>query len=149
MDKITINTGLFSFVLVDEITDIDTETIKGAKHFSNAPIYLGIESLAQLGALHIRFLTDFERHAFLLKINHFNMPEKPVLNRRYLLEGRRIHHSGQAFSYLLQARKGSSIRFYGEFLFATVGYDSSFNKEILQNHYKKVFLCSQSVSKTD
>jgi hypothetical protein len=149
MDKITIYTDLDGFVLVDEIIDFGTETIKGTKHFSDAPIYLGIESLAQLGALHIRFLTGFERHAFLLKINHFTMPEKPVLNHRYFLEGRRIHRSGRAFSYLLQARKGSSIRFYGEFLFATVGYDRSFNKEILQNHYKKVFLCLQSGSKTD
>ena len=151
-NRLIINTGLPGFVLIDGITEAGAENISGIKDFAAAPVYLGIESLAQLGAYHVRFLTRFERHAFLLKITCCKMPEDEVLNGRYLLYGTLISQSESAFAYKLQAKKGAlsdETCIEGEFLYATVDYSSAFKKEILQDHYRKVFSCLQNDIKTD
>jgi len=148
-DELTVNTGLGGFVLIDEITETGTDSINGIKRFSNSPAYLGIESLAQLGAYHVRFLTRFERHAFLLKITHCRMPAEQVLDGRYLLHGTLMNRSDSAFVYTLKAKKESDSLIYGEFLYGTLDYNDNFNKEVLQNHYRKVFSCLQSDLKTE
>ncbi|MBE9547755.1 MAG: hypothetical protein IMF10_09745 [Proteobacteria bacterium] len=136
-------------MLIDRITEAAAGNISGIKDFADAPVYLGIESLAQLGAYHVRFLTRFERHAFLLKITRCKMPEEEVLNGRYFLYGTLIHKSESAFAYKLQAKKENETCIEGEFLYATVDYSSAFKKEILQDHYRKVFSCLQNDIKTD
>ena len=148
-DELTVNTSLDGFVLIDEITETGTESINGNKKFSNSPSYLGIESLAQLGAYHVRFLTCFERHAFLLKITHCRMPAEQVLDGRYLLCGTLMNRSDSAFVYTLEAKKEGESLIYGEFLFGTLDYNDNFKKEILQNHYRKVFSCLLNDLKTD
>ena len=176
-NRIVINTGLDSFVLIDKITEAAAGNIGGIKNFVAAPIYLGLESLAQLGAYHVRFLTRFERHAFLLKITSCTMPAQEVIDGRYFLYGTLISRSESAFTYKLQAKKESNsplpnfnkgqnppippllkggegglldeTHIEGEFLYATVDYNSTFKREILQNHYRKVFSCLQNDIKTD
>ena len=148
-NKITINSGLDSFILIDKIIEADNKNISGLKTFAETPAYLGLESLAQLGACHIRFLTDFKRHAFLLKITECLFPEERSLNGRYLLSGNIFGRSARAFSCFLQAEKEKKIQFEGKFLFATIDYDYNFKREILQNHYKKVFSCLLNDSKKD
>jgi len=147
--KIAVNTSLDGFVLIDEITEAGTESIKGIKNFSNSPAYLGIESLAQLGAYHVRFLTRFERHAFLLKITHYRMSAEQVLDGRYLLYGTLMNRSDSALVYTLEAKKGNEIQIQGEFLYGTVDYNDNFKKDILQNHYRKVFSCLLNDFKTE
>ncbi len=147
-----VNTGLSDFVLIDRITGVEAENIDGIRNFAEAPIYLGIESLAQLGAYHVRFLTCFEKHAFLLKINRCRVSAGQFLNGRYLLHGSLISKSESAFAYNLQAEREDNVtlakrgfsdetQIVGEFLYATVDYNHIFKKEILQNHYRKVFSC--------
>lgn len=140
-NKIEINTGLDGFILLDRITETGTSSISGNKRYFNDPLYLGIESLAQLGAYHLRFLTGFENHAFLLKINQFTMPARLVLNGIYQLKGTLVSQSKSAFCYALQASKGNKVQIGGEFLYATAAYDHMFDKKILQAHYRRVFLC--------
>ena len=149
ISRIVINTGLDSFVLIDKITEAAAGNIRGIKNFVAAPIYLGLESLAQLGAYHVRFLTRFERHAFLLKITNCTMPAQEVIDGRYLLYGTLTGQSESAFTYKLQAKKENKTHVEGEFLYATVDYNSTFKREILQNHYRKVFSCLQNDIKTD
>lgn len=144
-----INSGLEDFVLLDKISETGAATIAGEQTYFNDPAYLGIESLAQLGAYHVRFLTGFEKHAFLLKINQCTIPASHVLNGIYLLEGTLVSQSKSAFCYALQAGKGNKVQIEGEFLYATIDYDLMFKKEILQAHYRKVFSCLQKESKTD
>lgn len=148
-NRTVINTGLDNFVLIDKITEAAAGNIRGIKNFSNAPAYLSLESLAQLGAYHVRFLTRFERHAFLLKITSCTMPAQEVIDGRYLLYGTLIGQSESAFTYKLQAKKENKTHIEGEFLYATVDYNSTFKREILQNHYRKVFSCLQNDIKTD
>jgi len=75
------------------------------------------------------------------------MPEKQGLNGRYALSGMLVSRSASAFSYALEAKKGNVVSLEGEFIFATVDYDKNFKKEILEEHYKNVFLCLQNDSK--
>ncbi|MBW1745012.1 MAG: hypothetical protein JRG74_03930 [Deltaproteobacteria bacterium] len=149
VNRIEINSGLDDFVLLDRISEIGAATIAGKKKYFNDPAYLGIESLAQLGAYHVRFLTGFENHAFLLKINQCAIPANHILNGSYLLKGTLVSQSKSAFCYELQAGKGNKVQIEGEFLYATIDYDRMFNKKILQAHYRKVFSCLQKESKTD
>jgi len=149
VSKIKINSGLDDFVLLDRITEAGDEIITGKRRYYNDPAYLGIESLAQLGAYHVRFINDFEIHAFLLKINQCIIPANHILNGSYLLKGTLVSQSKSAFCYALQAGKGNKVQIEGEFLYATIDYDRMFNKKILQAHYRRIFSCLQRESKTD
>jgi len=159
-NKIVVNTGLPGFILIDGVTGVEAENIDGTRVFAGAPTYMGIESLAQLGAYHVRFLTRFEKHAFLLKINRCMVSAGQFGNGRYLLHGSLISKSESAFAYNLQARRGDNVpsakgglsdetQIAGEFLYATVNYDHIFKKEILRNHYRKVFSCLRNDVRTD
>jgi hypothetical protein len=141
VSKIEINSGLEDFVLLDRISETGAATIAGKKKYFNDPVYLGIESLAQLGAYHVRFINDFEIHAFLLKINQCAIPANHILNGSYLLKGTLVSQSKSAFCYALQAGKGNKVQIEGEFLYATIDYDHMFNKKILQAHYRRAFSC--------
>lgn len=148
-EAITVNTGLGSFILIDRIIQAEEKEIRGTKIFNNDPVYLGLESLAQLGAFHVRYISGFKRHAFLMKIDRCLMPEKQGLNGEYALSGTLVSRSSSAFSYALQAKNGNAVYLEGEFLFVTVDYDKNFKKEILKEHYQNVFLCLQNDSKKD
>ena len=144
LQKIKIHTGLKGFILLDRISYAEEQNISGLKTFANAPAYLGLESLAQLGAFHVRYITEFKRHAFLLKIGRCLMPAQAELDGTYTLSGTLVNRSASAFSYALHAKREGSVRIEGEFLFATVDYDKRFKKEILQEHYWNVFSCLQN-----
>lgn len=149
MQKITVNTGLDSFILVDRIIQAEARLIRGIRTFKHVPAYLGIESLAQLGAFHVRYITDFQKHAFLLKINQYLMPSQTDLHGTYALSGVLVSRSESAFSYGLQAKKEGRVQIEGVFLFATVDYDRQFKQEILHEHYRNVFSCLQNDTKEE
>ena len=153
MERIVINSGLNGFILLDEIMETNAESMTAHKRFVDVPVWLGMESLAQLGALHVRFLTGFERHAFLLAVKSCKMISKDLLNGEFHLHARLKAHSLSAFSYELRAvERGPGredlLRMEGELLFATVEYDTVFKGEILQAHYRKVFSCLKKGSRT-
>lgn len=152
MERITINSTLNGFILLDEILEAGSESITARKRFTNMPAWLGLESLAQLGALHVRFLSDFERHAFLLAVKRCRVASKDLLNGEFVLHATLTAHSSSAFSYELRAMEASRtgenrIRIEGELLFACVAYDSVFKREILQAHYRQVFSCLKNGSR--
>jgi len=77
--EIEIHTGLDTFVMLDTITGVSATKIGAIRVFCGTPVYMGLEALAQLGAFHIRHLTGFERHIFLLKIGICRIPPgKPL-----------------------------------------------------------------------
>jgi hypothetical protein len=149
LERIVLNSGLDGFLLIDAITTVDPEGIAGTKCFVQAPSYLGIESLAQLGALHVRFISGFERHAFLLNIKRCSPTSRQALSGCYQLYGKLASRSSSAYCYRLEAVHADEAAITGEFLFATVAYDAVFEKDILQKHYRKVFSCLQSGSRTN
>ncbi|HVO67468.1 MAG TPA: hypothetical protein VMT12_13410 [Syntrophales bacterium] len=146
--EIVIYTGRESFVMLDRVLEVSKSHIAGARIFSDDPIFLGLESLAQLGAYHIRYLTDFSRHVFLIKISHCNLPRSKVIYGEHLLSGNLLHQSESSFLCHLKTEMDKKAVIEGEFLFAAVDYDHNFRSDNLRHHYAKVFSCLQKDIKT-
>ncbi len=142
----TINTGLDRFLLLDCISKAGQNSIEGTLFLSDNQFYLGIEALAQLGAMHLRFITDFACHAFLLGIRKCSIQEKFVRNSSLLLSGKLMSRSTSGFLYALNAVSEDKTIIAGEFLFAVIPYDEKFKKECLESHYRKVFSCLKNGS---
>ncbi|HYA15174.1 MAG TPA: hypothetical protein VEF33_12615 [Syntrophales bacterium] len=139
--EIVINTGRESFVMLDRVLEVSNSRIVGARTFLDDPVFLGLESLAQLGAYHIRYLTDFSRHVFLIKISQCNLPPRKVMYGEHLLSGTLLHQSNSSFLCRIEAKRDNKTVMEGEFLFAAVDYDHNFRSDNLRHHYAKVFSC--------
>jgi hypothetical protein len=146
MEKLIINTGLHHFFLVDGVTRVDEKQIQGFTSPSGRQSFLLVESMAQLGAMHVRFITDFNAHAFLLGISNLQMTEAFPGQERTNITGTLNNRSTDSFLYTLTAEIAGSQSISGTFLFATIPYDDTFREDCLQHHYKKIFSCLQSVS---
>ncbi|MCX5855519.1 MAG: hypothetical protein NTZ24_13295 [Deltaproteobacteria bacterium] len=142
--EIVVHTGLNAFTVLDRIEGISASHITGSRSFSDAPVYLGLEALAQLGAFYIRHLVGFNRHVFLLKIVNCSLPSPHILKGEYSLSGRLLSRSASAFSCRLKAGKGNTGVMEGDFLYASIDYDGNFKKDILQRYYRKMFACLHS-----
>ncbi len=140
--NIRIHCGLERFIMIDRITRIDGATIHAEKTVSlnEAETFSGVEILAQTGAIHIRQHLDFRRHAFLLGIASYTGPSRvsPGLFRLYgVCESR----SRNAYGYRLEGQNDGGITISGQFLFAVTDYGDDFQKNSLEQHYRKLFSC--------
>jgi hypothetical protein len=144
-----INSGLPGFQMLDAIGMLDAEGIAGVCSLSGALPYLGIECLAQLGAWHVRYLTDFSCHAVLLKITRCRMFRQALHPGPYRLTGRLESRSTLAFAYELAALREGKLEIQGNFLYAATDYDNSFRRELLQDHYRRIFQCLKSATGND
>jgi hypothetical protein len=140
MERIIVNSNLEEFQGLDCITDVNEETVSGEKSFKNAPFYLGMEAMAQLCALHVRKRCDFERHAFLLSIKKGEF-SAPHLEGRYVLRGKRVGRSQNAFVYQVTGSVDGRDDIMAELLIGTCPYNEAFNGDTLREHYQKVFIC--------
>lgn len=143
-----IHTGLKNFLLLDRIVEAGVSRIVGIRSYPGAPAYLGLESLAQLGAFFVRNLTGFSKHIFLLKIARCVLPTRPVLSGEYILSGDLVSRSDSAFLLRVKSEIEGKTVMEGELLFGSVDYDHNFKRKTLRNHYRKVFSCLLNDSKT-
>lgn len=149
MERVAVCSGLEGFVLLDSVSGISREAISGLKQFRDAPPWLVMESLAQLGALHVRYRRNFEMHAFLLGIKHCDFSSGHMRGSVRLC-GESTAESSSAYSYNLLALDENGNRTEGEFLFSVVDYDDRhFKGDVLRNHYEKVFSCLINGSSSD
>ncbi len=139
--KIEIQTGLTGFIMLDSICEAGATEIMGIRTFSDEPAYLGLEALAQLGAFHIRRLTGFDRHVFLLKIAGCRLSAGKFLNGKFVLSGKLLSRSDSAFLCRMKAEKEEMPVIEGDFLFGLVDYDEKFKRELLRGHYERIFTC--------
>jgi hypothetical protein len=146
--NIVINSGLKGFILLDRVLEVSSSRIVGAKSFTGMPAYLTLESLAQLGAFHIRYVTGFSRHVFLIKIVSCSLPLRTAMEGEYVLSGNLAGRSDSSFRCFLEAEKDKETAAEAELLYAAVDYDYNFKKGILHDHYEKVFSCLQRDLKT-
>lgn len=141
MEIIEINTGLDGFVMVDRILPPAEEAIQGMKCFTQAPLFQGMEALAQLAALHQRWRMDFQRHAFLLSVQEWTPPALGILDGEYRLEAVIQGESQAACSYGVQAENPAGEGFGGTLTIAWADYGKDFPRNPLQDHYQRVFQC--------
>lgn len=141
METLTIHSRMAHFRLIARITQISSKGIRAEANFDQAPVYAGLEAMAQLAALHVRQLIQFERHAFLLKIHHCRMPAVNVLAGRAGIEAGLRSQSSDAFIYDVVVRGLHGADFNSALLIGTRDYDDRFQKDILKAHYQA--LCEE------
>ncbi len=140
--NITIQTGLNGFRMLDRITGVQSSVLIAEKTIQSPETkgFTGIEILAQAGALHVRYLLDFKRHAFLLGIRSYEGPSCPEPGR-YTVTAVCRNRSRDAFEYDLEGKGPEGLIFKGLFLFATREYGHDFQKNRLEGHYRNLFAC--------
>jgi len=146
MDRIEINTGMDGFHLLSSVTLVDERRIWGRADLADLPSLAGMECLAQLGALHVRRLHDFSKHAFLLKVEGFSLAGQGEISGNLALSGTLVARSQAAFSYDLGAEKAGKEVCSGRFVFSITAYDDRFSKDLLRKRYKELFACLTSGS---
>jgi hypothetical protein len=144
MQRIEINTHLDQFRMLDKIVFYAENIICGEKSYIDSENYLLLESLAQLAALHVRNNVNFEKHAFLLKVNHFELNCEGRLNGLYKLNCELTGHSNNGFLYSVNALSEKNDVLKGELLIGVIEYNSDFKTKDLKEYYKKVFRCLQT-----
>lgn len=151
---IRINTGLTSNLMIKEIQGFHSSRIWAISDINNAngPIFFPVlEAMAQLGALHVRYLNNFQWHVFLVKVAHIILPDRlPVPTNAVInLQADMLGNSDRSFSYRIQAWEKNHVVIEGDFWFSTIDYDERFNAAALQPHYRDLWTCLTSVLPTD
>ncbi len=139
--NLNIRTKRDDFEMIDRISAVDSRHIEGIKTLEGCPVAMVIESLAQLGALHVRFITAFKKHCFLLLIPHLEILDTSALHGSYRLYGSLTAESKRAFSYTLRATRRNRDCLKGRLVFGTLDYDARFRRERLAKHYQRMFAC--------
>lgn len=139
MATLTIKSQLSGFKLVDRITTVLPKAIEGASRFDQAPAYAGLEAMAQLAALHVRSINQFNRHAFLLKATRCRLPRQSHLDGSFMLTARIHSQSSDTYAYEAEAQGPEGEIMSADLLVGTKAFDDQFRKEILQTHYRDLF----------
>lgn len=139
MTALTLHSGLKGFQLIERLYDVQTATIGGISHFASAPLYLGLEAMAQLAALHVRHLMLYGQHAFLLKVSDCHFSDLDQLEGRYQFQADLLSKSSRAFRYCVDARGPGPVNFCAELIVGTRAYDDRFKAAHLRVHYQNRF----------
>lgn len=143
MEKIIIDTGLENFIMPDKITKITETSIDAVKTVNREPLPLfqKIETLAQICALHTRYRTEFQRHAFLLKINTFKEGSGENTTGSYRIRANLTGNGKSAFSYSVSAGVHGRKMYTADLIIAVSDYDEAFKAKELSEHYRSIFSC--------
>jgi hypothetical protein len=127
------------FQLIRRVTDVSDRRIQADAAFAQWPVYTGLEAMAQLAALHVRYSLDFERHAFLLKVERCDLPTLETLAGDFSLTAERTSQSSQSFIYGVIAQGPGDLTMQAQLLVGTLDYDERFKKDRLKRYYRKLF----------
>lgn len=141
MDDLTLHSGLADFRLIDRINKVTPHGLSGEKKLVSTPAWCALEAMAQLAALHVRYLKDFSCHAFLMKVTRMRLPADQRLDGIMSLEACLGHQSDRTAAYRVQARIAEADPLGGEILISTRDYDDTFKHAQLETHYRKLFAC--------
>ncbi len=143
MERLIVNTGLDGFTMPDKVTTLNDTTVAAVKSLDtkNDNDLIKIETMAQVCALHTRFRFNFDKHAFLLKIDEYKTISALSGNGEILIRATIVSAAKEAFSYSVRALHGEKEIFNGRLLIAVTNYSETFNKKELTKHYRKLFLC--------
>lgn len=128
------------FVLLDAVCECAPTRLIAVKHFERAPLWQGLECVAQAAALHQRVLANFERHAFLLSYDECCFPEKPVLDGQARVTVELSGQSRDAAGYEAVLEFPDNA-FHARLHIGLTSYDAHFQADILTARYKELFSC--------
>lgn len=139
MATIRIRTRLRHFNLLTRITRVSTNGMSAIADLQRMPLYCGLEAMAQLAALHVRHCVDFQRHAFLLKVNRCRWPHRDALQGGCRLTADRYGQSSHGFAYRVQAEMPRGGILDADLLIGTRPYDLGFREDMLKAQYRNFF----------
>lgn len=139
METLNIHSRMAHFSLIGQLSAISPKKICGVTHFERAPRYAGLEAMAQVAALHVRQIFRFERHAFLLRVYHWQPPAGDCLEGEFMIRAGLCSHSSSAFRYDVAALGPDDVDFNSSLLIGTREYDERFPKDILKAHYQRLW----------
>jgi len=129
MATITIRSQLDGFKLVERVTNILPKAIEGESRFAQTPSYAGLEAMAQLAALHVRYAQITHRHA----------PRAEHLAGCYMKSAQMQSQNSDTYAYQVKARGPQKTDLNADLLIGTKAFDDHFRIEILQAHYRELF----------
>jgi hypothetical protein len=138
MEALKIHSQMAHFRLIRRIDKVSAKGIWGEAKFERAPLYAGLEAMAQLAALHVRQRLQFERHAFLLRVQGCQMPAADLLEGPFRIGADLRSQSSNTFGYDAVALGPQGIDFKSRLLIGTRDYDAYFPKNILKAHYQGI-----------
>lgn len=139
MEVLKIQSSMMHFKMVSKILAVYSDGIDAEAVFNGEPLFAGLEAMAQSAALHVRHSLRFERHAFLLSVQHCQMPAMSVLKGLFRVTAVLRGRSSEAFAYQVTAIGPGDADFHGGLLIGTRAYDDCFRKEALAAHYQEIW----------
>lgn len=139
METLIISSRMPHFRLIAKIRDVSATHIDTEAILDDAPVYAGLEIMAQTAALHVRRRLDFKRHAFLLSVPRCILPSIDSVGGRLRAKAVLQHQSSDAFSYHVEATGPVGENFTGDVLIGARAYDDRFQKANLSAHYRRVW----------
>ena len=142
-NKFLINTNLDTFIFINKIISIDNTNIIGTAENKTSDLLVLLETMAQFGAMHVRYLINFEKHAFLIKIKDLFISDI-IFKGKVQVNGKCVAKSDISFKYYLTVQTIDNKQIAsGYYLFSTQKYGSEFKSEKIKKHYQDLFLCLQ------
>lgn len=128
------------FVLLDAVRECMPTRLIAVRRFERAPLWQGLECLAQAAALHQRVLANFERHAFLLSYDECCFPEDTVLDGQARVTVELLGQSRDAAGYEAVLEFPDNA-FHARLHIGLTSYDARFQADTLTARYKELFTC--------
>ncbi len=141
MNSVIVNTGLDHFCPLHCITHITGEYISGKIIFVNSESFIALEAMAQISAYHTRFLNDFNRHSFLLKVKKCSGPFNEILNGEYVVDSKITARTEMASTHNVTIHSSNKVLFKSEIMTAFTDYSADFPEEKFKKYYRDVFTC--------
>jgi hypothetical protein len=139
MAALTITSRMSRFQLITGITLVARHRIQAVAALEQAPVYAGLEVMAQLAALHVRHSMAFERHAFLLKIERCDLPAGDTLDGALYLTADGVGQSSRTFAYRVATEESKGPPLQADLLIGTRTYDRQFKRDLLKTRYRELF----------
>lgn len=135
------------FFLLDGIGAVGSESLTAWKQAVAMPFWLVLEAAAQAAALHQRWLSGFQEHAFLLSLGSCRWVEgafSGCLTLQAQLRGQSRGAASYEVAWHLPDDAGASVSIH----IGRCPYDATFRQESLQAHYGMLFqrLCHQKTA---
>ena len=133
-----INTNLDDFRMFDTIEEINIFYIITKKTFNASMSFLFLEFIAQTSAFHTRFLTNFSKQAFLLKMEDFDYSMEK-LSGEFIIKATLLAQTDTTYHYEIDCLN-RNLQLNGKILISTIEYDENFKKVKIANYYKGLLL---------
>ncbi len=139
VETLHVHTGLDGFAFPHGFREMGDTRLGAWVRFDRAAGFMGLEALAQTAAMHVRYLCDFDKHAFLLKVKAFDEYQALIPGVRHDIAGELVARTDTTFSYALSMACAGTPVNRGAVLISVRPYDDLFRADRLKAYYRRRF----------